>query len=58
LNGDGRCSRCHGSGVNCDLASDVPNCRACGGTGVCPTCGGAGVYPPPGEEHIIQKLFE
>ncbi len=56
--GNGRCSRCHGTGINCNLGSDVPACPGCAGTGICSTCGGAGVYPPPPEEKIIRKLFE
>jgi hypothetical protein len=56
--GNGRCGRCNGTGINVNLASDMPNCPACNGTGVCHTCGGAGVYPPPHEENVIQKLFE
>jgi hypothetical protein len=58
--GDGRCSRCHGSGVNLNLASDVPKCLSCGGSGVCQTCAGSGMCSPdddtPGTS--IQKLFD
>ena len=60
LTGDGRCSHCHGSGTNLNLASDVPQCLFCRGTGVCQTCGGAGTTQM-GEEYGesgIQKLFE
>jgi len=48
--GDGRCSACHGTGV--DEVSSVFNslvdagkddCRVCSGTGQCQTCGGTGV---------------
>ena len=60
LTGDGRCSHCHGSGTNLNLASDVPQCPFCKGTGVCQTCRGDGT-PQIGEEFGesgIQKLFE
>lgn len=48
--GDGRCSACHGTGV--DEVSSVFNslvdagkdeCKVCSGTGQCQTCGGTGV---------------
>jgi len=58
LHGNGRCSRCHGTGINVNLASDAPKCPACDGTGICSTCGGSGSYPPPEEGPTIQKLFE
>src|SRR5262249_24108021 len=60
LNGDGRCSHCHGSGTNLNFASDVPQCLFCKGTGVCQSCGGDGMIQM-GEESGdggIQKLFE
>jgi hypothetical protein len=56
--GNGRCSRSNGTGINVNVASAVPECPACAGSGVCATCGGAGVYPPPQDEQSIQKLFE
>ena len=46
LRGNGRCSRCHGSGTNLNLASDLPKCPACDGSGTCATCGGAGILGP------------
>lgn len=55
--GDGRCSRCHSSGTNLNLASDLPKCPACAGSGVCATCGGRGFIEPPQDEDSIQKLF-
>jgi hypothetical protein len=55
--GDGRCSKCHGSGVNLNLASDVPKCPACNGTGVCANCGGSGLYPPEEMRSGIHTLF-
>ena len=39
--GNGRCSHCHGGGTNLNLASHVPKCPACAGSGVCAMCGGA-----------------
>jgi hypothetical protein len=45
------------TGINVNVASAVPECPACAGSGVCATCGGAGVYPPPQDEQSIQKLF-
>jgi hypothetical protein len=56
--GDGRCSRCHGSGTNLNLASDVPKCPACEGSGICATCGGTGILEPPQADDTIQKLFD
>jgi hypothetical protein len=59
LTADGRCSHCHGSGVNLNLASDVPQCLFCKGTGTCPTCEGTGLRPHPGEDDgSIHTLFE
>ena len=60
LTGDGRCSHCHGSGTNLNLASDVPQCLFCKGTGVCQTCRGDGTTQIGEEfgESGIQKLFE
>jgi DnaJ-class molecular chaperone len=55
--GDGRCSKCHGSGVNLNLASDVPGCLFCNGTGVCANCGGSGLYPPDEMRSDIHTLF-
>jgi hypothetical protein len=58
IHGDGRCSHCHGSAVNLNLASDVPQCLFCKGTGVCTTCQGTGQYPPqPDEDQRIHTLF-
>lgn len=60
LTGDGRCKHCHGSGTNLNLASDVPQCLFCKGTGVCQTCDGKGSFSPFDDtgENDIQKLFE
>jgi DnaJ-class molecular chaperone len=57
--GNGRCSHCHGSGVNLNLASEVPQCLFCKGSGVCATCDGAGMYPldDPFDQNTIQTLF-
>lgn len=56
--GNGRCSKCHGSGVNLRLTSEEPKCPACDGTGVCATCQGEGVYPSvPPDASPIQTLF-
>jgi hypothetical protein len=55
--GNGRCSRCHGSGINLNLASDAPKCLYCDGSGVCATCDGSGLYPPQREDSIIHTLF-
>jgi DnaJ-class molecular chaperone len=59
LAGNGKCSRCHGSGVNLNLASAAPQCGFCKGTGACPTCEGTGVYPPypDGPDETIHTLF-
>jgi DnaJ-class molecular chaperone len=55
--GNGRCSHCHGSGVNLRLTSDEPKCPACGGTGICATCGGEGVFNEEADEdHGLQFL--
>jgi hypothetical protein len=43
--GNGRCSKCNGTGVNTQLDSDQPKCPFCKGTGVCATCNGTGYYP-------------
>jgi hypothetical protein len=57
--GDGRCSHCHGSGVNLNLASDIPKCLSCDGSGVCKTCGGTGMAPDEqGPGSSIQTLFD
>jgi hypothetical protein len=61
LTGDGRCKHCHGSGTNLNLASDVPQCLFCTGTGVCQACGGEGwysAYADGPEEKAIHTLFE
>jgi hypothetical protein len=60
VTGDGRCSHCHGSGTNLNLASDIPQCLFCKGTCVCQTCGGDGMIQLGGQsgESGIPKLFE
>lgn len=60
LTGDGRCKHCHGSGVNLNMASDVPQCLFCKGTGTCQNCEGEGLFPPFDDtwQNDIQKLFE
>ena len=60
LAGDGRCKHCHGSGTNLNLASDVPQCLFCKGTGICQTCEGTGTFSAFDdiEPKDIQKLFE
>lgn len=55
--GDGRCSRCYGTGVNLNLVSADGKCPPCRGTGVCATCGGSGLYPPEQEVKVIHTLF-
>jgi DnaJ-class molecular chaperone len=42
LNGDGKCGKCNGTGINTQLDSAQPKCPYCNGTGVCATCGGEG----------------
>ena len=59
FHGNGKCSHCHGSGVNLNLASDLPRCVYCDGTGECATCKGTGLHPYPEDDpEKIQKLFE
>ena len=60
LSGDGRCKHCHGSGTNCNLASDEPQCLFCKGTGICQTCDGKGTFSPFDdiEQGGIQRLFD
>ena len=60
IKGDGRCKHCHGSGTNLNLASDVPQCLFCKGTGVCQNCGGEGIFSAFDDvrQNDIQKLFE
>jgi hypothetical protein len=56
LEGDGKCSACHGTGSDCFLESvaeilggeELP-CEECQGTGLCPTCTGTGVI----EEYVL-----
>jgi hypothetical protein len=40
--GNGKCSRCFGTGVNTQLNSPDSKCPNCGGTGKCPGCNGTG----------------
>jgi hypothetical protein len=46
LEGDGRCGKCNGTGINTQLDSAQPKCPYCHGTGVCATCGGSGRMGP------------
>jgi DnaJ-class molecular chaperone len=43
--GNGRCTKCSGTGVNVHLNSPKPECGDCGGNGVCPVCNGTGTRP-------------
>ncbi len=59
VEGNGKCSKCLGSGRNPSLNSEEDLCRYCGGTGTCATCGGSGRKemlpdPPP----VVQRLFD
>jgi DnaJ-class molecular chaperone len=56
LIGNGRCSKCHGSGINLRLTSNDPKCPACDGTGVCRTCDGSGLWAPPEDENGPDEL--
>ena len=58
--GNGKCSQCHGSGTNLNLASDAPQCLFCKGTGARQTCGGDGTFSQfdDGGQSEIQKLFD
>ena len=40
--GNGKCGRCDGTGINTLINSSQPKCPYCRGTGVCVTCNGAG----------------
>jgi DnaJ-class molecular chaperone len=43
--GDGKCSECHGSGVNpnpADIVLGDEECPVCGTSGICQTCHGEG----------------
>jgi len=40
--GDGKCSRCAGSGKSLSLSYPELECGQCNGSGTCPTCGGTG----------------
>ncbi len=48
--GDGKCSRCHGSGLEVDvitalaeaISGQSQKCETCGGSGKCQTCYGKG----------------
>ena len=41
--GNGRCSQCHGTGINSRMNDPVPECPGCRGTGVCVRCSGSGL---------------
>ena len=45
--GDGKCSKCHGSGtlntILNDISGEDTECRQCRGSGECPTCRGEGL---------------
>ena len=46
--GDGKCTRCNGSGVEVGvavLAGYESECERCNGTGVCFACNGTGLRP-------------
>jgi hypothetical protein len=47
--GNGKCGKCNGTGVNTQLDSAQPKCPYCHGTGVCATCGGKGYLDPWGD---------
>jgi len=55
--GDGKCGKCNGTGVNTQLDSDQPKCPYCAGKGVCATCGGTGNWADEGGGPTIQTLF-
>ena len=40
--GDGKCSKCGGTGINGNVASSESACARCAGTGRCPHCDGRG----------------
>lgn len=46
--GNGKCSKCFGTGANTALNSPDPTCPNCKGTGSCPNCGGTGFEPKRG----------
>jgi hypothetical protein len=57
--GNGKCSKCYGTGINLKLNSGEAKCGNCGGTGSCPNCGGTGGRPfamGPIQE-LIYRLF-
>lgn len=55
LVGDGRCARCHGTGINPQIDSAQPECPFCRGSGTCADCGGLGYQREGGDK--IQTLF-
>jgi hypothetical protein len=54
--GNGKCGKCNGTGVNTQLNSAQPQCPYCKGTGVCGSCGGTGFYDPDADSGDIIKL--
>jgi hypothetical protein len=56
--GNGKCGKCDGTGINTQLDSDQPKCPYCAGTGTCSTCGGSGFNSMYDRGPEIQKLFD
>ena len=52
---NGKCGKCHGTGINTQLNSAQPECPFCAGTGICSTCGGSGLLGDGID--TIQRLF-
>ena len=55
--GDGKCGKCNGTGINTQLDSAQPQCPFCAGTGVCASCGGSGLNGGGYDGSEIQTLF-
>ena len=51
--GNGKCARCDGTGINTQLDSDQPKCPYCHGTGVCAACNGTGFADGGYDDSII-----
>ena len=56
--GNGRCGKCNGTGINTQINSAQPKCPYCHGTGVCATCGGTGRGPLNSDDSIIKLGLE